>query len=544
MKVVKGNTLFITIAFIIFLFLFAYSFAQYINYVSNKLYSDAKNNIMETTLQSSIILQSKINADLNVVSTIAKAIEKNYYGNNNSTAYFLNNYVGEDKFIRFEFNDINGNCIICSGAQYKINKKQPSATDMKYADYVSKPFIDPITKDTIVSFNSPVIINGRVVGIVSGIKSLKGLYDSYTPTFYDGKGYSYIIDQSGALISPSFQSSNNYPSSNIFEFFSSHPRNEKALSQLKYDLLNKDKNVVNIFMNQDTNLVCYAPIEGINDWYVLMVIPSSVVSINTNKIIESTFSLSLLVFIILIMITTYIIIINKKNQNQIESLAFKDPLTGVNNLNKFKIEAARQLKKKSSGIKYALVQFDIDKFKYINDIFGFEEGNQTLKSIAKVLSESLSPNEHFARVANDVFVALLVYENDEKMFRRLNTIFYNICALQKKRINRYEIVLSFGIYRIKNKFMDISAMIDRANIAQKTVKGKHHTSFSFYNDEIRNKIIQEKEIENDMVSALKNKEFIFYLQPQYALKTKQIVGAEALARWKHPIKGGSAIIVL
>ena len=59
-----------------------------------------------------------------------------------------------------------------------------------------------------------------------------------------------------------------------------------------------------------------------------MVIPSSVVSINTNKIIESTFSLSLLVFIILIMITTYIIIINK-NQNQIESLAFKDPLTGL-----------------------------------------------------------------------------------------------------------------------------------------------------------------------------------------------------------------------
>ncbi len=79
--------------------------------------------------------------------------------------------------------------------------------------------------------------------------------------------------------------------------------------------------------------------------------------------------------------------------------------------------------------------------------------------------------------------------------------------------------------------------MDRANTARKTIKGGHKNSFAFYDKEMHKKILKEKEIENSMVDALNNGEFIVYFQPKYSLSDYQIIGAEALVRWDNPQKG-------
>ncbi|MDU4621999.1 MAG: EAL domain-containing protein, partial [Clostridioides difficile] len=80
-------------------------------------------------------------------------------------------------------------------------------------------------------------------------------------------------------------------------------------------------------------------------------------------------------------------------------------------------------------------------------------------------------------------------------------------------------------------------IMDRANTARKTIKGGHKNSFAFYDKEMHKKILKEKEIENSMVDALNNGEFIVYFQPKYSLSDYQIIGAEALVRWDNPQKG-------
>ncbi|HGZ2699170.1 TPA: putative bifunctional diguanylate cyclase/phosphodiesterase, partial [Clostridioides difficile] len=84
---------------------------------------------------------------------------------------------------------------------------------------------------------------------------------------------------------------------------------------------------------------------------------------------------------------------------------------------------------------------------------------------------------------------------------------------------------------------DINTIMDRANTARKTIKGGHKNSFAFYDKEMHKKILKEKEIENSMVDALNNGEFIVYFQPKYSLSDYQIIGAEALVRWDNPQKG-------
>ncbi|HBH0600569.1 TPA: EAL domain-containing protein, partial [Clostridioides difficile] len=83
----------------------------------------------------------------------------------------------------------------------------------------------------------------------------------------------------------------------------------------------------------------------------------------------------------------------------------------------------------------------------------------------------------------------------------------------------------------------INTIMDRANTARKTIKGGHKNSFAFYDKEMHKKILKEKEIENSMVDALNNGEFIVYFQPKYSLSDYQIIGAEALVRWDNPQKG-------
>ncbi|MBY1407178.1 EAL domain-containing protein, partial [Clostridioides difficile] len=92
-------------------------------------------------------------------------------------------------------------------------------------------------------------------------------------------------------------------------------------------------------------------------------------------------------------------------------------------------------------------------------------------------------------------------------------------------------------YKISKSDNDINTIMDRANTARKTIKGGHKNSFAFYDKEMHKKILKEKEIENSMVDALNNGEFIVYFQPKYSLSDYQIIGAEALVRWDNPQKG-------
>ena len=85
---------------------------------------------------------------------------------------------------------------------------------------------------------------------------------------------------------------------------------------------------------------------------------------------------------------------------------------------------------------------------------------------------------------------------------------------------KYRVVLACGIYAIQLQDKDVTLMVDRANIARKTVKGSYESSFAFYSEIVYSQIVKEIEIENIMVEALKNKEFEIYVQPKVRLDSK------------------------
>ena len=125
---------------------------------------------------------------------------------------------------------------------------------------------------------------------------------------------------------------------------------------------------------------------GINNWYLLTVVPVEETAYTAKTIGKMTSILTGLVSLVLLAFVGYVVFEQYKHRKILTKLAYVDEVTEALNKNSFKLEADLLIKKGKS--QYAFVMLDIDKFKIINDIFGYEQGDLLLKHIAKVLCKA------------------------------------------------------------------------------------------------------------------------------------------------------------
>lgn len=204
-----------------------------------------------------------------------------------------------------------------------------------------------------------------------------------------------------------------------------------------------------------------------------------------------------------------------------------DSLTGLSALHTFKNCVEEIIKEEGN---HAILYLDIDKFKYINDVWSYETGTEILQKYAKVIEAQTYLGECSCRVDSDKFAILLKYNTEEELAFRVEKINGAFEEMQKEFFPDIKITIICGMYMIKDK-MSVNSILDRANIARRTVKGTYKNVYIMYNENLENLSEREKEMEKRMISALEEGEFVPFLQPKFNLDTKEIVGAEALARW-------------
>jgi diguanylate cyclase (GGDEF)-like protein len=217
----------------------------------------------------------------------------------------------------------------------------------------------------------------------------------------------------------------------------------------------------------------------------------------------------------------------------IERVNSRDPLTGLLTLSKFEAEAMKLIACQDCN-HYAILYSDFDKFKNINDEWGYSIGNEILIYFSNKISEYLHPDEIFCRITADKFALVLSYSDRKELLERINKYYIKIIREFKVKFPVINPVIISGLYFLTPEDKVLSIAMDKANLARKTVKGSHKSHIAIYDDSFHLKITKEKMIENHMYEALKNNEFIVYMQPKIDLHSLQITGAEALVRWKLP----------
>lgn len=211
--------------------------------------------------------------------------------------------------------------------------------------------------------------------------------------------------------------------------------------------------------------------------------------------------------------------------------ASHDSLTGLLNRDQF-YEDVHDMVNKYHDTTFYLICSNIKDFKFINEIFGMEKGNQVLIKQAKLMASNPSERTICARLMNDRFALCLPREEfDEK--RVADSVKELQCEFTG---NSFHMHMYMGVYEIRDRDEAVSIMVDKANIAADTIKNNYDCCVAYYDEHLLEISIEQRRLLGEFEPALQNDEFVMYLQPQVN-SDGAAKGAEALVRWVHPSRG-------
>lgn len=479
-------------------------------------------------------LQTHIQNDVDLLEDISILITD--VNNTDSIMDYLKQIVVKNQFNSILIINAEGNGVSTDGRTYSCANKEYFKAGIVGGKGVTEPVFGFDGK-TINVYYVPLMKGDEIVGVLAASYDTQAFQNSLDLSVKDGQGWGYIANNKGTLIACSENTVIDPVKNSLFDLTDSTSTEDSLALQRVIDNMIVGTSGQTEFKSSDnTYYMNYLPIE-VNNWYLLTVVPQNVVTDRIYSMTWYTVGLVAMILAIFIIVFIYVIYTLKKSSKELYHFAFTDHVTGYGNANAFNRDAKEILSKRIAR-KFAIVHFDIDKFKYINDMYGFNAGDQTLKTIAEILEHELIKGvETHARLSNDFFAVLLSYIEREGLVARFDKILNEIETMHETGKSRFAVSINAGLYEITDQDIDISLMLDRANIAHKSVKSNRLSKFAFYQDNMRDDIMREKEIENEMHEALTSGQFEVYYQPKYFVNTSTLGGAEALIRWNHPEKG-------
>lgn len=218
-----------------------------------------------------------------------------------------------------------------------------------------------------------------------------------------------------------------------------------------------------------------------------------------------------------------------------------DSLTGLLSFTRFREEVHRMILG-GCATSYAMVYGDFDHFRFFNQKYGYDKGDDLLKEFSTYVIErlELDARSYFSRVVSDQFV-LFTPCDDVKAFEiKVKDINEEFIRDQLNRFPVGQMRIRAGIYAVPPECEGASVAIDAANYARRQIKGGTGCLVEVYDEQMKKKQQLDNAIINGMDEAISQQQFQIYLQPKVSLKDGSIVGAEAQVRWYR--KDGSILL--
>ena len=230
---------------------------------------------------------------------------------------------------------------------------------------------------------------------------------------------------------------------------------------------------------------------------------------------------------------------HEATKERVSFLANFDPLTKLPNrmLLRDRFEYAA-IVAQSDHSTVALLYLDLDNFKQINDGLGHNAGDRLLVQVVERLRQCLPATGTLCRLSGDDFVMLLTGHRDPAAIAStagaILDAFAESLGVEDGPLN---VNFSIGISLFPDDGEDFETLLKRADTALNNAKESGRNAYRFFTSEMNTDALERMRYTGQLQSAVRNREFVVYYQPQVDIGSGRIIGAEALVRWQHPIEG-------
>ncbi len=230
--------------------------------------------------------------------------------------------------------------------------------------------------------------------------------------------------------------------------------------------------------------------------------------------------------------------ISERKQSEVimRYMAYHDSLTGLSNRVRFSqtiMDSIQQAPQQH----FAVMVFDLDTFKKINDSYGHDMGDRVLKYVASKIRDMVQDEDHIARFGGDEFVLLYPFVHSLEAERFACEIASQLSLPMIQESVHIVTTISIGISRYPMDGADAESLIKKADIAMFKAKQSGKNKYEIFSVDMIEQTMWRINTENRLRAGLLNEEFMLYYQPQVDLETDQLFGFEALLRWNSPMEG-------
>lgn len=244
--------------------------------------------------------------------------------------------------------------------------------------------------------------------------------------------------------------------------------------------------------------------------------------------------------IFLMIIFRQLLILKKNNQliNEYRHLAYHDSLTGLNNRISFKEDLVQILvEAKQNNSSVALLLIGLDRFKTVNDTLGHYMGDQILKKASERLKDCPEVGKWIYRLGGDEFVIIVPETTETRCIVAAKIILKDFAKPFLVDNHQITISPSIGVSLSQVNGDNCDSLLKTADAAMHLAKVNGRNNFQLFDSALNQSMSRKIKIESELRKAIRKNQLMLFYQPIIELKTKQVIGMEALLRWEHPELG-------
>ncbi len=483
----------------------------YIYHLRAALQAELTTYLDEVAQRGVKILNTQIDGDMKSLQSAAAAIAVHPHDIEKHTwTDLLQEETKQNEFKRTAFIEPNGVAHLSDGFLLDLSHRDYFQQSLAGQTAVSDPLTDAVDQGRAIILSVPVITpQGKTLGVLMAAHPTELYGGLIASDSFGGQGYSLVMKSNGEKVAFSSSARTSPAQKNVF----TTPGNEQfnRNKKLHEDLQAGRSGWVRFFHPEEGWLyVSYQPV-GINDWYLLSVVPEKVAAQKTHDLLALSLILCLTGLLVLVSLLAFIYAQQKRTREALYQAAYNDPVTRRPNWAKIRLEIPKVLEQTPQAL-YALVVFDIKHFQLLHDQVGRQRADQLLRRIADLLAEELHENERACRFHDAFFVMLLNYETPEQLKNRLELLNEKIVNARPADLQAFQLILSFGIYSVQENISP-EDMLLRATLAHNTLQGSYRDIVAFYEPAMRQRLTKEQDMENEMENALRQQDFGLRLSP-------------------------------